>query len=161
MLKKIVIPLSLFCFAQFVVADIATDISNGVGVNPTTQNAKNDNVVQEEAIEELIQAGVNCIIAVQAVRNIYNLSVLETDSIITAAINIELVNADQECANVAGDNSYGCSRICPTKPLIALYSTGMDLDMAIGPSSTRGIGDVGSGGGGSCLGNVNCSVSPN
>jgi len=134
MLKKILVPVILFCFAQFVIADIATDIASGVKVQPTTENAKDDDVGHEDAVVELIQAGVDCVVAVRSVRDVYGLSPLETDSIITAAIN--------------------ASQSCDTAPLVALYSTGSGLGLAVGPTGTQGLGDVGSSGGGS-------SVSPN
>ena len=134
MLRKLLILVLSFCLSSFAVADIATDIANGVEVNPTTQNAKNDNVVQEDAAVELIRAGVSCVVAVQSVSNVYGLTPLETDSIITAAID--------------------SSQTCDTAQLVALYSTGSGLGLAVGPVGTEGIGDVGSSGGGT-------SVSPN
>jgi len=137
------------------VADIASDLASGVKVQPTTQNAKNDDIVQETTVEELIQAGVPCVIAVESVRNVYNLTPLETDSIITIALNVEAVceSGSSECENVA--------RICPTLPLLALYSTGSGLEQAVGPAGTKGISDTGSSGGGPCPGETRCSVSPN
>ena len=133
MLRKLLILAFSICFVQVAIADIATDIANGVKVHPTTQNAKDDDIIQEDAVVELILAGIDCVIAVQAVRDIYGLTPLETDSIITAAINID--------------------PRCNTVPLVALYSTGEGLRLAIGPVGTQGLGDVGSSGGG--------SVSPN
>jgi len=133
MVRKLLILAVSICFVQVAIADIATDIGNGVKVSPTTQNAKDDDIIQEDAVVELILAGIDCVIAVQAVRDIYDLSPLETDSIITAAINID--------------------PRCNTVPLVALYSTGDGLRLAIGSVGTQGIGDVGSSGGG--------SVSPN
>ena len=133
MLRKLLILAFSICFVQVAIADIATDIGNGVKVRPTTQNAKDDDIIQEDAVVELILAGIDCVIAVQAVRDIYGLTPLETDSIITAAINIDPK--------------------CNTVPLVALYSTGEGLRLAVGPVGTQGLGDVGSSGGG--------SVSPN
>ncbi len=133
MLRKLLILVFSFCLSSFAVADIATDIANGVKVEPTTQNAKNDDVVQEDAAVELIQAGVSCVVAVQSVSNVYGLTPLETDSIITAAID--------------------SSQTCDTAQLVALYSTGSGLGLAVGPVGTQGIGDTGGSGGG--------SVSPN
>jgi len=133
MLRKLLILTFSICFVQVAIADIATDIANGVKVLPTTQNAKDDDVIQEDAVVELILAGIDCVIAVQAVRDIYGLTPLETDSIITAAINID--------------------PRCYTVPLVALYSTGEGLRLAVEPVGTQGLGDVGSSGGG--------SVSPN
>ena len=133
MLRKLLILVVSFSFAQFAIADIATDIGNGVKIRPTTQNAKDEDVIQEDAVVGLIQAGVDCVVAVQSVRDVYGLTPLETDSVITAAIN--------------------SSSTCNTVPLVALYSTGGGLRLAVGPVGTQGIGDVGSSGGG--------SVSPN
>ena len=148
MLRKLLMLTISFGFAQFAIADIATDIGNGVEVEPTTQNAKNDDVIQEDAVVELIQAGVDCVVAVQAVRKTYGLTPLETDSIITAAIS--------------------SSSTCNTVPLVALYSTGSGLGQAIGPTGTQGIADTGGSGGGSgddfgnCRTIADCSpVSPN
>ena len=134
MLRKLLILVFSFCLSSFAVADIATDIANGVKVEPTTQNAKNDDIVQEDAVVELIQAGVSCVVAVQSVSNVYGLTPLEQDSIITAAINT--------------------SQSCNTAEILALYSVGSGLGLAVGPTGTQGLGDVGSSGGGS-------SVSPN
>ena len=136
MLRKLLILVFSFCLSSFAVADIATDIGNGVKVEPTTQNAKNDNVVQEDAAVELIQAGVSCVVAVRAVRDVYGLTPLETDSIITAAINT--------------------SQNCNTAEILALYSVGSGLGLAVGPTGTQGIGDTGGSGGGG-----GSSVSPN
>ena len=155
MLRKLLVPLVLICFSQFAVADIASDIASGVKVIPTTQNAKNDDIVQETTVEELIQAGVPCVIAVESVRNVYNLTPLETDSIITIAINVEAVCEDgsSECVNVA--------RLCPILPLLALYSTGSGLEQAVGTTGIQGIGELGGSPGGPCPGETRCSVSPN
>ncbi len=133
MLRRFLVTGFFVCIAQFAIADIATDIASGVKVIPTTENAKNDNVGHEDAVVELIQAGVNCLVAIRAVREVYGLSSLETDGIITAAINT--------------------SQTCDTAQILALYSTGSGLGLAVGPSGTQGLGDVGSSGGG--------SVSPN
>jgi hypothetical protein len=151
-LIALVVSLTLSALA---VADIASDLASGVKVQPTTQNAKNDDIVQETSVEELILAGVPCVIAVESVRNVYDLTPLETDSIITIALNVEAVCEDgaSECKNVA--------RICPTLPLLALYSTGSGLEQAVGPAGTKGISDTGSSGGGPCPGETRCSVSPN
>ena len=151
-LIALVVSLTLSALA---VADIASDIASGVKVQPTTQNAKNDDIVQEITVEELILAGVPCVIAVESVRNVYDLTPLETDSIISIALNVEGVCEDgaSECENVA--------RICPTLPLLALYSTGSGLEQAVGSAGTKGIGDTGSSGGGPCPGETRCSVSPN
>jgi len=133
MVRKLLILAVTICFVQVAIADIATDIGNGVKVHPTTQNAKDDDIIQEDAVVELILAGIDCVIAIQAVRDIYDLSPLETDSIITAAINID--------------------PRCNTVRLVALYSSGSGLGLAVGPVGTQGLGDTGSSGGG--------SVSPN
>ncbi len=133
MLRKLLILVFSFCLSSLAVADIATDIANGVEVEPTTQNAKNDDVVQEDAVVELIQAGISCVVAVHAVSNVYGLTPLERDSIITAAINT--------------------TQICDTAQLAALYSVGSGLGLAVGPVGTQGIGDIGGSGGG--------TVSPN
>ncbi|MCK5498149.1 MAG: hypothetical protein KAI77_03060, partial [Gammaproteobacteria bacterium] len=105
MLRKLLILAVSICFAQFAIADIATDIASGVESLPTTQNAKDDNVTAEEAVVQLIQAGVDPVDAVNTVRIVYGLTPLETDSIITAAINV-----------LPPDTN--------TVPLVALYSTG-------------------------------------
>ncbi len=151
-LIALVVSLTLSALA---VADIASDITSGVKVQPTTQNAKNDDIVQDTTVEELILAGVPCVIAVESVRNVYDLTPLETDSIITIALNVEAVCEDgaSECENVA--------RICPRLPLLALYSNGSGLEQAVGSAGTKGIGDTGSSGGGPCPGETRCSVSPN
>jgi hypothetical protein len=133
MLRKLLILMASLCMTQLVVADIATDIGDGVKVHPTTQNAKDADVIQEDAVVELIQAGIDCVVAVQSVSKIYGLTPLETDSVITAAIS--------------------SSSICNTVPLVALYSTGSGVRLAVGPIGTQGIGNVGGSGGG--------SVSPN
>ena len=143
MLRKLLILTISFGFAQFAVADIATDIGNGVKVDPTTQNAKDADVIQEDAVEQLIQAGVDCFVAVQTVRKVYRLSPLETDSVINVAM--ETLTSD---SNQSNDTS-----ICDTAPLVALYSTGSGLGQAIGPTGTQGIADTGGSGGG--------SISPN
>jgi hypothetical protein len=155
MLKKLLTLVVSFSLSTFAVADIASDIASGVKVQPTTQKAKNDDIVQETTVEELILAGVPCVIAVESVRNVYSLTTLETDSIITIALNVEAVCEDglSECENVA--------RICPTLPLLALYSNGSGLEQAVGSAGTQGIGDTGSSGGGPCPGETRCSVSPN
>ena len=134
-LRKLSILVVSFCFSPFAVADIATDITNGVESLPTTQNAKDDNVTAEDAVVQLIQAGVDPVEAVETVRIVYGLTPLETDSVITAAIK----------ALPPGTN---------TVPLVALYSTGSGLRLAIGSDGRQGIGNTGGSGGGS-------SVSPN
>ena len=151
-LIALVVSLTLSALA---VADIASDLASGVKVQPTTQNAKNDDIVQDTTVEELILAGVPCVIAVESVRNVYDLTPLETDSIITIALNVEAVCEDgaSECENVA--------RICPRLPLLALYSNGSGLEQAVGSAGTKGIGDTGGSGGGPCPGETRCSVSPN
>jgi uncharacterized membrane protein len=95
MLRKLLILTISFGFAQFAVADIASDIGSGVEVEPTTQNAKNDDVIQEDAVEQLIQAGVDCFFAVQTVRKVYRLSPLETDSVINVAMETLTSNSNQ------------------------------------------------------------------
>ncbi len=137
MLRKLLILVFSFCLSSLAAADIATDIANGVEVDPTTQNAKNDDVVQEDAVVELIQAGISCVVAVHAVSNVYELTPLERDSIITAAINT--------------------TQICDTAELVALYSVGSGLGLAVGPVGTQGIGDIGGSGGGT----VSPIASPN
>ena len=134
MVRKLLILSVSICFVQVAIADIATDIASGVESLPTTQNAKDDNVTAEEAVVQLIQAGVDPVDAVNTVRIVYGLTPLETDSIITAAINV-----------LPPDTN--------TVPLVALYSTGSGIRLAIGLVGTQGIGDVGGSGGG--------SVSPN
>ena len=141
MLRKLLILVFSFCLSSLAVADIATDIASGVEVDPTTQNAKNDNVVQGDAVVELIQAGVSCVAAVQSVSNVYGLTALEKDGIITAAIN--------------------SSETCDTAELVALYSTGSGLGLAVGSVGAQGIGDVGSSGGGTCVIPSDCPISPN
>ena len=142
MLRKLLILAFSFCLSSSVVADISTDIADGVEVNPTTQNAKNDNVTAEDAVAQLIQAGVDPVDAVITVRIVYGLTPLETDSVITAAIN-----ALSPDANIV--------------PLVALYSTGSGLGLAVGSAGTQGIGDTGSSGGGTCVTPSDCPVSPN
>ena len=126
-LSKLLILLVSLSFSQFAAADIATDIADGVKTRLATQTAKDDNVTAEDAVVELIKAGVNPVDAVVTVRDVYGLTPLETDNIITAVIN----------ALPPGAN---------TTPLVALYSTGGGLRLAIGPVGTQGIGDVGGSG---------------
>lgn len=155
MLRKLLTLVVSLSLSTFAVADIASDLASGVKVSPTTQNAKNDDIVQEITVEELILAGVPCVIAVESVRNVYDLTPLETDSIISIALNVEgaCEAGTSECENVA--------RICPRLPLLALYSNGSGLEQAVGSAGTQGLGDTGSSGGGPCPGETRCSVSPN
>jgi len=136
MLKKLLILVFSFCLPSLVIADIATDIASGVHVLPTTQNAKNDNVFQEDAVVELIHAGISCVVAIHAVTKIYELTPLERDGIITAVIIT--------------------TQTCETAKVAALYSAGNGL---------IGIGDIGSSGGGPGVGGGGAgaggSVSPN
>jgi len=86
-LSKLLILLVSLSFSQFAAADIATDIADGVKTRPATQTAKDSNVTAEDVVVELIKAGVNPVDAVVTVRDVYGLTPLETDNIITAAIN--------------------------------------------------------------------------
>ncbi len=134
MLRKLLILVISICFAQFAIADIATDISNGVKTRPTTLNAKDADVVAEVAVVELIQSGVDPVDAVITVCNVYRLTPEEMDYITTVAINALPPDAD-------------------TVPLITLYSTECGLRLATGSGGTQRIGDVGGSPGG--------SISPN
>ena len=134
MLRKLLILVISTCFAQFAIADIATDIANGVKTSPTTQNAKDSEVTAEEAVVQLIQAGVDPVDAVVTVCNVYALIPLETDYVTTAAINMLPPDAD-------------------TTPLVAFYSTDCSDKLVVWPGESQRIGDVGGDPGG--------SISPN
>ena len=124
MLRKLSILVISICFAQFAIADIATDITNGVKIRTTTQNAKDNNVVPEDAAVQLVQAGVDPFIAVVTVCKVYVLIPQETDYVTTAVINALPPDAD-------------------TTALVAFYSTDCSDKLVVWPGGSQRIGDVG------------------
>ena len=66
--------LAIFWASQLVLANIATDLANGVGPVPATEGARSEGVIPEDAVVQLIAEGVESAEAVQIVKTVYGLT---------------------------------------------------------------------------------------
>ncbi|MGK0298269.1 MAG: hypothetical protein ACI9XC_001888 [Gammaproteobacteria bacterium] len=74
MIKRLVLLITIFAVSQFVLANIATDFTNGVEAMPATEGAKAEGVLPEDAVVQLIAEGVESVEAVEIVRIVYGLT---------------------------------------------------------------------------------------
>ncbi len=72
--KRLLILIAIFGVPQLVLANIQTDIANGVEPFPATEGAKSEGVTPEDATVQLIAEGVESTEAVQIVRIVYGLT---------------------------------------------------------------------------------------
>ena len=100
--KTLLVLIAIFGASQLVLANIATDIANGVEPMPATEGAKSEGVIPEEAVVQLIAEGVESTEAVQIVRIVYGLTkacnfsqaIAAYDGVVEAALNTLPEGAD-------------------------------------------------------------------
>jgi len=74
MIKRLLLLIAIFVAPQFVLANIATDLANGIGPMPATEGAKVEGVRPGDAVVQLITEGVESVEAVEIVRIVYGLT---------------------------------------------------------------------------------------
>jgi len=72
--KTLLVLIAIFGASQLVLANIATDIANGVEPMPATEGAKSEGVIPEDAVVQLVAEGVVSTEAVEIVRIVYGLT---------------------------------------------------------------------------------------
>jgi len=72
--KTLLVLIAIFGASQLVLANIATDIANGVEPMPATEGAKSEGVIPEDAVVQLIAEGIESAEAVKIVKIVYGLT---------------------------------------------------------------------------------------
>jgi len=73
-IKRLVLLIAIFAVPQLALANIATDMANGVEPIPATEGAKAEGVLPDDAVVQLITEGIESVEAVEIVRVVYGLS---------------------------------------------------------------------------------------
>ena len=74
MIRSLILLLTLMGLSQYAMANIATAIAKGIEPLPATEDAKNNGVLPEDAVVQLITGGIETVKAVEIVQVVYGLT---------------------------------------------------------------------------------------
>ena len=128
--KRLLLIIAIFGVPQLVLANIETDFANGVEPMPATESAKDEGVLPEDAVVQLIAEGVESTEAVEIVRIVYGLTkicsfsqgIAAYDGVVIAALNTLSEDADSSplralfshCPPTPGTGSGGGPTVSPS-----------------------------------------------